>query len=172
MYMYMKRACKRVCHHMCMYMWTYMCTRMTLWLHACMHLHICVCETVRRFKHCVGTSLNLCSVVESYPGRPFESCVLLNLIEAPTVPSPSPLVWFVQWGFQVSLKAVNDMMLNQMDTNDDDFDVACHWLLSNEDRWTTWLPEKGKCFSQFGMYSVPCQIPMKSFIAVLRWLEE
>eukprot|EP00435_Cladocopium_sp_Y103_P034027 s2350_g8.t1 len=55
--------------------------------------------------------------------------------------------------FQVSLKAVNEMMLNQLDTNDDDFDVACRWLLSNEDRWNAWLPEKGKCFSQFGMYS-------------------
>eukprot|EP00435_Cladocopium_sp_Y103_P075429 s332_g57.t1 len=55
--------------------------------------------------------------------------------------------------FQISLKSVNEMMLNQLDTGDADFDVACRWLLSNEDRWTTWLPEKGKCFSQFGMYS-------------------
>ena len=55
-------------------------------------------------------------------------------------------------------------MLNQLDTSDADFDVACRWLLSNEHRWTTWLPEKGKCFSQFGMYSVPWRIFMNNFL--------
>eukprot|EP00435_Cladocopium_sp_Y103_P072515 s36_g40.t1 len=44
-------------------------------------------------------------------------------------------------------------MLNQLDTNDADFDVACRWLHANEKKWKTWLPESGKCLSQFGMYS-------------------
>ena len=60
-------------------------------------------------------------------------------------------------GFQLSPKAIDDMMLDQLDTTDVDFDVACRWLQSNEQKRKTRLPERGKCFSQFGMYSVPCQ---------------
>lgn len=55
--------------------------------------------------------------------------------------------------FQLSPKAIDDMMLDQLDTTDVDFDVACRWLQSNEQKRKTWLPERGKCFSQFGMYS-------------------
>ncbi len=47
-------------------------------------------------------------------------------------------------------------MLDQLDTADSDYDVACRWLQSNEDIWTDWLPERGKCFSQFGIYDAPC----------------
>ena len=54
----------------------------------------------------------------------------------------------------MSLNTVNKIMLDQLDTGDADFDVACRWLKSNEQTWTPWLPEKGKCFSQFGMYNV------------------
>ena len=54
----------------------------------------------------------------------------------------------------MSLKTVDEIMLDQLDTEDTDFDVACRWLKSNEQTWTPWLPEKGKCFSQFGMYDV------------------
>lgn len=46
-------------------------------------------------------------------------------------------------------------MLDQLDTADSDYDVACRWLQSNEEIWTDWLPEKGKCFSQFGIYDAP-----------------
>lgn len=44
-------------------------------------------------------------------------------------------------------------MLDQLNTDDGDFDVACRWLQANEDKWTTWVPEQGKCFTQFGMYN-------------------
>lgn len=53
----------------------------------------------------------------------------------------------------MSIDKVNALMLNQMDTGDSDFDVTCRWLKNNEAEWSDWLPEKGKCFSQFGMYS-------------------
>lgn len=53
----------------------------------------------------------------------------------------------------MSIDKVNALMLNQMDTGDSDFDVACRWLKNNEAEWSDWLPEKGKCFSQFGMYN-------------------
>lgn len=46
-------------------------------------------------------------------------------------------------------------MLDQLDTADSDYDVACRWLQSNEEIWTDWLPERGKCFSQFGIYDAP-----------------
>lgn len=55
----------------------------------------------------------------------------------------------------MSLKTVDKMMLDQLDTADSDYDVACRWLQSNEEIWTDWLPEKGKCFSQFGIYDAP-----------------
>lgn len=53
----------------------------------------------------------------------------------------------------MSLNTVNNLMLNQLDTGDSNFDVACRWLKKNEASWSSWLPERGKCFSQFGMYS-------------------
>lgn len=53
----------------------------------------------------------------------------------------------------MSLNTVNNLMLNQLDTGDSNFDVACRWLKENEASWSSWLPERGKCFSQFGMYS-------------------
>lgn len=56
----------------------------------------------------------------------------------------------------MSLDTVNKLMLNQLDTGDSNFDVACRWLKENEHNeksWSSWLPERGKCFSQFGMYS-------------------
>ena len=46
--------------------------------------------------------------------------------------------------------------MDQLDTNDADYDVACRWLQSNEEVWKPWLPERGKCFSQFGMYDASC----------------
>ena len=59
--------------------------------------------------------------------------------------------------FTLSLKTVDKMMMDQLDTNDADYDVACRWLQSNEETWKTWLPERGKCFSQFGMYDEKSQ---------------
>lgn len=61
-----------------------------------------------------------------------------------------------QWGFTLSLKTVDNMMMDQLDTKDSDYDVACRWLQSNEEKWKSWLPERGKCFSQFGMYDASC----------------
>ena len=58
----------------------------------------------------------------------------------------------------MSLNTVNNLMLNQLDTGDSNFDVACRWLKENEASWSSWLPERGKCFSQFGMYSDACHI--------------
>lgn len=58
----------------------------------------------------------------------------------------------------MSLNTVNNLMLNQLDTGDSNFDVACRWLKENEAFWFSWLPERGKCFSQFGMYSDACHI--------------
>ena len=53
----------------------------------------------------------------------------------------------------ISLNSMNDLLLDQLNTGDSNFDVACRWLRANELSWSAWLPEKGKCFSQFGMYS-------------------
>jgi hypothetical protein len=69
-------------------------------------------------------------------------------------------------GFQLSPKAVDEMMLDQLDTTDVDFDVACRWLRSNEQKWKTWLPESGKCSPQFGMYSVSCQSYLQGGLSI------
>ena len=42
-------------------------------------------------------------------------------------------------------------MLDQLDSTKTSFEVACSWLQGN-DKWMTWLPEKGKCNPQFGIY--------------------
>ena len=56
----------------------------------------------------------------------------------------------------MSLSSMNDLLLDQLNTEDSNFDVACRWLRANEASWSAWVPEKGKCFSQFGMYSDTC----------------
>lgn len=67
----------------------------------------------------------------------------------------------------MSLRNINSLLLTQMDTGDSDEDVACDWLLSNPDTWAPWLPERGKCYLQFGMYSVPwCCILQSDFAAI------
>ena len=53
----------------------------------------------------------------------------------------------------MTMKSVNAMLLDQLNTGDTNFEVACRWLKQNEASWTEWLPERGKCFSQFGMYN-------------------
>eukprot|EP00435_Cladocopium_sp_Y103_P042606 s1772_g11.t2 len=53
----------------------------------------------------------------------------------------------------ISLNSMNELLLDQLNTGDSNFDVACRWLRANEPSWSAWVPEKGKCFSQFGMYS-------------------
>ena len=58
----------------------------------------------------------------------------------------------------MSMDTVEELMRDQTDTQDSYFDVACRWLRSNEAKWSDWLPEKGKCFSQFGMYDDACFI--------------
>jgi len=57
----------------------------------------------------------------------------------------------------MSLSSMNDMLLDQLNTEDSNFDVACRWLRANEPSWSAWVPEKGKCFSQFGIYSEQTQ---------------
>eukprot|EP00435_Cladocopium_sp_Y103_P065144 s2564_g27.t1 len=52
----------------------------------------------------------------------------------------------------LTLKNVDEMMLDQIDSAKTSFEVACRWLQGNNDKWMTWLPEKGKCNPQFGIY--------------------
>ena len=143
---------------MCMYMCSHMYTHLNSCIHASTYLCVRACVYVGSSTVCghFETRASLSNLIKA--DRSKIACYWIWLKRQLSPRQPSPLVWFVLWGFHVSLKAVNEMMLNQMDTNDDDFDVACRWILSNEDRWTAWIPEKGTCFSQFGMYSVPCQI--------------
>lgn len=58
----------------------------------------------------------------------------------------------------MSLDTVEEILRDQVNTQDSDFDVACRWILANEAKWSDWLPEKGKCFSQFGMYDDACLV--------------
>lgn len=58
-------------------------------MYTCVYISVCELVCVRGFQHCVWTLWISCIVVESSRGRPFQNCVLLNLIEAPTVPSPT-----------------------------------------------------------------------------------
>eukprot|EP00435_Cladocopium_sp_Y103_P005247 s85_g1.t1 len=51
----------------------------------------------------------------------------------------------------MSMKNMNEMLLDGLDSGDPSLDVACRWLQANE-KWRSWLPEKGKCNSQFGIY--------------------
>lgn len=55
--------------------------------------------------------------------------------------------------FTISLKNMDAIMLDQLDTSGTDFEVACRWLQDNADIWEEWIPEQGKCFAQFGMYN-------------------
>ena len=66
---------------------------------------------------------------------------------------PKLYLMMFSWGFEINLETIDAIMLDQLNTDDGDFDVACRWLQANEDKWTTWIPEQGKCFTQFGMYN-------------------
>jgi len=52
----------------------------------------------------------------------------------------------------LTLKNLDEMMLDQLDSTKTSFEVACRWLQGNHDKWMTWLSEKGKCNPQFGIY--------------------
>eukprot|EP00435_Cladocopium_sp_Y103_P000432 s296_g1.t1 len=66
----------------------------------------------------------------------------------------------------MSLNSMNELLLDQLNTGDPNFDVACRWLRANEASWSAWVPEKGKCFSQFGMYSDTRHEVLKAHINV------
>ena len=53
----------------------------------------------------------------------------------------------------LSIQQVNDMLLDQLETEGSNLEVVCKWLRANEASWTSWVPENGKCYSQFGMYN-------------------
>jgi len=80
-------------------------------------------------------------------GVPIEKLVSHDLFEL------APDVEELLRRFEISLETIDAIMLDQLNTDDGDFDVACRWLQANEDKWTTWVPEQGKCFTQFGMYN-------------------
>ena len=63
----------------------------------------------------------------------------------------------------MTLKNLDEMMLDELDSTKTSFEVACSWLQGNNDKWMTWLPEKGKCNPQFGIYDEPLHILKKSF---------
>ncbi|CAL1152860.1 unnamed protein product [Cladocopium goreaui] len=64
----------------------------------------------------------------------------------------APEVYEVLSQFNMDLKTVNKLTGDQADTGDAPEVVACRWLQANKDHWESWLPDKTKCFPQFGLY--------------------
>jgi len=54
--------------------------------------------------------------------------------------------------FRIEMQQVNDMLRDQLQTEDSDFEVACRWLKANQDTWKNWLPDATKCYAGFGLY--------------------
>eukprot|EP00434_Breviolum_minutum_P032553 symbB.v1.2.028791.t1/scaffold3000.1/size65615/1 len=50
------------------------------------------------------------------------------------------------------MQEINDMLRDQIQTKDSDFEVACRWLTANQDTWEKWLPDATQCFAGFGLY--------------------
>ena len=55
--------------------------------------------------------------------------------------------------WDISIKEVDKMLLDQIETGDDSATVACRWVQNHTTIWTDWLPDTTKCFAQFGLYN-------------------
>ena len=64
-------------------------------------------------------------------------------------PNVVELVRNMRW----NKKDVMDMMREWRKTGDSLRDVACRWLQANPNSWSSWLPDKTKCFPGFGLYN-------------------
>lgn len=54
----------------------------------------------------------------------------------------------------MSVKDVNKILEDQMQSNADWREVACRWLLGHENIWRKWLPYSTQCLQQFGLYNI------------------
>lgn len=54
----------------------------------------------------------------------------------------------------MSVKDVNKILEDQMQSNADWREVACRWLLGHENIWKKWLPYGTQCLQQFGLYNI------------------
>lgn len=55
--------------------------------------------------------------------------------------------------WNISIKEVDKMLLDQIQTGDDSATVACRWVQNHDTIWLDWLPDTTKCFAQFGLYN-------------------
>ena len=55
--------------------------------------------------------------------------------------------------WDISIKEVDKMLLDQIQTGDDSATVACRWVQNHGHIWMDWLPDTTKCFAQFGLYN-------------------
>lgn len=61
--------------------------------------------------------------------------------------------------WEIPMAEVNKMMMDQINTGEDAYQVACRWLQDNKSQeiWTEWLPDTSKCFPQFGLWNTNTQ---------------
>ena len=57
--------------------------------------------------------------------------------------------------WDISIRDVDKMLLDQIRTGDDSATVACRWVQNHESIWTDWLPDDAEttCSAQFGLYN-------------------
>ncbi|CAK9089936.1 Uncharacterized protein SCF082_LOCUS42432, partial [Durusdinium trenchii] len=52
----------------------------------------------------------------------------------------------------ISLKQMDEILLDQKNTSATWEDATCKWLLANEPVWRSWIPDESQCFPGFGLY--------------------
>lgn len=66
----------------------------------------------------------------------------------------APYVYSFLDSWDMSVKDVNKILEDQMQSNADWREVACRWLLGHENIWKKWLPYSTQCLQQFGLYNI------------------
>ena len=55
--------------------------------------------------------------------------------------------------YLLDIRAVNDMLVDGLEASAPDYrEIACRWLQANRELWESWIPDKSKCFAQFGLF--------------------
>lgn len=62
----------------------------------------------------------------------------------------------------LTIKDVNDVMWDKLDSEITHREAACHWLNGNTQRWKTWLPDKTVCVAGFGLYDIFADVFVQS----------
>lgn len=62
----------------------------------------------------------------------------------------------------LTIKDVNDVMLDTLDSGITYRDAVCRWLNAKTERWRKWLPDKTLCVAGFGLYDISADVFVQS----------